>query len=103
LLNAAGAFTTVAGAFANDTTYMVLMKTTSANTSLALYTAGVPVNEADVTWTSIAKASGAAQDRLKIAVSTATVQLDEIRFGDTFESVTTDPVPPKKLRLVIFF
>jgi hypothetical protein len=93
LQTAAGAWTSVAGTFANDTTYMVLMKTTSANTSIALYTAGVPVDESSVTWTSIAKASGAAQDRLRIGVTTGTVQLDEIRFGDTFDSVTVIPEP----------
>jgi hypothetical protein len=102
MLNASGVFINVLadGAFANDTTYMVLMKTTSTNTSLALYAVGtdtVPANEISVTWASIGRVSGATQDRMKITVSKATAQLDEVRFGNSFASVrggVTGAEPP---------
>jgi hypothetical protein len=97
MLNASGQWVGIltAGAFANDTTYMVLAKTTSTNTSVALYSAGVPMNESNVTWNSLSRGiTGIVQDRVRICTSTATPQLDEFRFGNTFESVTAIPVLP---------
>jgi len=98
MLNTSGQWINIltTGAFANDTTYMVLAKTTSTNIAVALYAAGVPVDESSVTWTSIGRivgAPGIVQDRVRITTSTAIAQLDEFRFGDTFESVTVIPEP----------
>jgi hypothetical protein len=98
MLNTSGQWISIltAGAFANDTTYMVLAKTTSTNIAVALYSAGVPVDESSVTWASIGRivgAPGVVQDRVRITASTATPQLDELRFGDTFASVTAIPEP----------
>jgi hypothetical protein len=106
MLNASGAWINIltAGAFANDTTYMVLAKTTSTNTSVAFYSAGVPVDESSVTWNTLTRnITGVVQDRVKIHNTTATAQLDEILLGQSFESVTAKAVSQKKLRLIAIF
>ncbi len=86
-----------AGAVANDTTYMVLAKTTGSGTAAALFEVGVdsvPTNEAGVAWlTAGAGNTAEPQDQLIISVSTGTVELDELRLGTTFESVTVEDAP----------
>jgi hypothetical protein len=88
---------TAAGAVANDTTYMVLAKTTGSGTAAALFEVGVdsvPTNEAAVVWlTAGAGNTAEPQDQLIIAVSAGTVELDELRLGTTFESVTVEDAP----------
>lgn len=77
-------------AFPPERTYLILAKTTSSTTSVAMYETGVdtvPPDEAGVTW--LATAAGnvnEVQDRVRIAVNRA--EIDEIRFGTTYQSVT---------------
>jgi hypothetical protein len=91
-----GLSTTASGTVANDTTYMVLTKTTGTGTSAALFKVGVdpiPPLESGVTWLTAGTGNTAEpQNQLLIAVSSGTVELDELRFGDTFESVTVDVI-----------
>jgi len=86
--------TTNAGAFANNTTYLVVAKFltgTVPNAYVKLYKSGdtIPSSDSGLSWTATATgtATGVSQDRFNIALTAGTVEIDEFRFGTTWSDV----------------
>ncbi len=83
-----------AGAFANNTTYLVVAKFLTGsvpNAYVKLYKSGdtIPSSDSGLSWTATATgpATGVSQDRFNIALTAGVVELDEFRFGTTWADV----------------
>lgn len=90
-----------AGVFQNDSVYFVVSKFVPGNPAkvhVKVFKTGedvVPPSDADIQWNAIhSRTTGIVQDRFFIAVSAGRVELDEIRFGTSWDEVVVGNQTP---------
>ncbi|MEO9477239.1 MAG: Ig-like domain-containing protein, partial [Cyclobacteriaceae bacterium] len=81
----------LSGTFENDETYLVVLSREDDVNKLALFKAGetVPSDTVGVSWVTIGTGNtGVDMDTLNLVITSGEVAIDELRFGNSWQSVT---------------